>query len=148
MKDTLDKIRAHAERARSFRDDLREGDSLAAARRHQAFRPLLDAFMDVQDQYVRVESLKAIWPRDFQQRNERARGLLAALLGGERQPHGLRLYIPGGYRTFDVQENWDGTLTYVSARETEGMRPHIVNFSQLEPWLEVFYETMASLLEV
>ena len=148
MKDTLDKIKAHAERVKSFRDGLKEGDHQAAARRHEAARPLLQAFADVQDQFVRVEILKGIWPQDYQRRNDRARGLVAGLIGPEAYPHGLRLFIPGGFRTFDVQEGWDGTLTYVSARETYGMRPHLAHFSEAEPWMDVFYETMATLLEV
>lgn len=148
MKDTLDKIKAHAERARSFKDDLKDGDLQSAIRRHEAARLLLQAFSDVQDQFVRVDILKAIWPEDYQRRNDRARGLLAGVLGGERYPHGLRLYIPGGYRTFDVQESWDGTLSYIVARETYGMRPHIAHFSESAPWLDAFYETMAALIDV
>ena len=58
------------------------------------------------------------------------------------------LHVPGGLCSFEVRESWDGKITYVSSRETNGSRPLLWQFDQPDPWLDGFYRTMAGLLEV
>jgi len=148
MNDTLSRIRARAEQAQSVQDEQKQSTVDAASRRHEAAKPLLDAFADVQHHYVKIDVLKTIWPDDYQQRDDRARGLVTGVLGGERLPYGLRLRAPGGFRTWEVQVDWTGAYAYVASRETEGGRPHVNHFDRPEPWLDTFYQAMALMLEL
>jgi hypothetical protein len=148
MTDTLSKIKAQAERQRESRTAGKAASEESAQRRSAAAQPLLKAFADVQNAFVRIDVLKRIWPNDYQRRPDRARGLLAGLLGGERYPYGLMLHIPGGQATFEVELTWDGKIMYVSSRETLSTRPRLVRVERPEPWLEEFYQTMSTLLEI
>jgi hypothetical protein len=148
MNDTLNRIKAQAERARSRTDEQKQSTVDAAQQRHEAALPLLRAFADVKDHFVKIDVLKAIWPDQYHQRDDRARGLVVALLGGERQPHGLRLRVPRGFQTWEVTVTWTGDFAYVVSRESEGGRPVTTQFDRPEPWLDTFYQAMASLLEL
>ena len=119
-----------------------------ARQRSEAAAPLLQAFADIQHRFVRIDVLKRIWPSDYQRRPDHARGLVAGVLGGERYPYGLSLFIPGGHAVFEVDLTWDGQLHYVSSRETTSTRPQAARFETPEPWLEEFYQTLAQLLEL
>jgi hypothetical protein len=148
MNETLSRIRAIAHAEASSRDARRRSSSASLKRRHEAARPLLQAFSDIQNEYVKVDVLRRIWPEDFERRDDRLAGLVTALLGTERYPCGIRIRLPGGYRSFEVEESWDGELRYINARETEGARPSIVQFGDVEAWMESFYQSMAVLLDV
>ncbi|WP_147431155.1 hypothetical protein [Thiocapsa rosea] len=148
MNDTLSKIKAQAERARSSQEEGKETSLEKAQRRHAAALPLLQAFADVQDNFVKIDVLKRIWPGDYDRRPDRVHGLVAAVLGGEAHPCGLMLHVPGGLCSFEVRETWDGKIIYTSSRETTGARHLLWQFDQPEPWLDGFYRTMAGLLEV
>ncbi|EGV18957.1 hypothetical protein ThimaDRAFT_1761 [Thiocapsa marina 5811] len=148
VNDTLSKIKAQAERARTSHEEVKETSLEKAQRRHEAALPLLKAFADVQDNFVKIDVLKRIWPRDYDRRPDRVHGLVAAVLGGEAHPCGIMLHVPGGLCSFEVRESWDGNITYVSSRETNGSRPLLWQFDQPDPWLDGFYRTMAGLLEV
>jgi hypothetical protein len=148
VNDTLSKIKALAERAQATREGAQESSLEQAQRCHAAALPLLNAFADVQDHFVKIEVLKRIWPRDYDRRPDRIHGLVAARLGGDAFPCGLMLHVPGGLCSFEVHETWDGKMLYTSSRETAGARPLLWQFDHPEPWLEGFYRTLAGLLEV
>jgi hypothetical protein len=148
MNDTLSRIKAQAERQRESQTAGKAATEESVLRRSEAAQPILKAFADIQHAFVRIDVLKRIWPSDYQRRPDRARGLLAGLLGGERYPYGLMLHIPGGQATFEVELTWDGKLMYVSSRETLSTRPRLVRVERPEPWLEEFYQTMSTLLEI
>jgi hypothetical protein len=148
MNDTLSRIKAEAERRRVSDAVGKSSSQEQAQRRHEAALPLFKAFADVQDSFVRIDVLKRIWPSDYQRRPDRARGLLIGMLGGERQPYGLSLYIPGGQSSYQVEAAWDGKLLYVSSREVTAMRPQSRKHETPQPWLADFYLTMSSLLEL
>ncbi|MBK1644721.1 hypothetical protein CKO25_08685 [Thiocapsa imhoffii] len=138
MNDTLRKIKERASRTQSS-VALEQDASLASVRRrHQAAWPLLQAFAEIQDHFVKIDVLKRIWPTDYDRRPDRAHGLVIAYLGGDEAPFGLMLRIPAGTRVFEVQETWDGRLLYVSARETDGARPLSWQYDTPEPWLDGF----------
>jgi hypothetical protein len=148
MNDTLSRIKAEAERRR-VSDAMGKSSTLEQAqRRHEAALPLFKAFADVQDSFVRIDVLKRIWPSDYDRRPDRARGLVIGVLGGERQPYGLSLYIPGGQASYQVEATWDGKILYVSSREVSSARPQSWKFEAQQPWLDDFYLTMSSLLEL
>lgn len=148
MNDTLSKIKAKAEGARASVAEEKDSSLVMAQSRHEAALPLLKAFADIQDNFVKIEVLKRIWPTDYDRRPDRARGLVIAVLGGETYPCGLMFHSPGGVRSFEVRETWDGRLTYISSRETAGARPLFWQFDTPEPWLDGFYQTMATMLEL
>lgn len=148
MNDTLSKIRQKAEKSgesQVLRDESKDSE---AARRAKAAEPLLTAFREVQNEFVKIDLLKQIWPNDFDRRNDRLIGLLAEVLGGPRFPHGIKLQVPGGFRSFSVDPAGDGNLCYTSAREPHSGKAQYVNFQTEEQWMEFFYRTMAYILEV
>ncbi|WP_295428082.1 hypothetical protein [uncultured Thiodictyon sp.] len=148
MNDTLNKIKAEAQRRRESEAMRRASSMDLAQRRSAAAMPLFKAFSDIEHAFVRIDVLKRIWPEDYQRRSDRARGLVAGFLGGEPHPYGLSLHIPGGKATFEVELTWDGKILYVSSREVSGLRPWVSKVEQPEPWLEDFCQTMATLLEL
>ncbi len=42
----------------------------------------------------------------------------------------------------------DGSINYIAARESLGGRPHISNYNSVEQWLDAFYLTLGTLLEI
>ncbi len=148
MNETLKRIRAEANQAIDSRLSEAEERKFAARRRSEAAAPLFRAFKDVRNQFVRIDVMRQIWPNDYHQRDDRASGLVAELIGGEEYPCGLRLFIPGGFRRFQVDLAPDDSISFVASRESAGARPHYMTFTQEEPWLDVFYKTMAHLLEI
>ena len=147
MNDTLSKIKAEADRRRESEAMGRASSVDLARRRSEAAVPLLKAFGDIQDAFVRIDMLKRIWPQDYQRRSDRARGLVAGVLGGERYPYGLSVHIPGGKATFQVELTWDGKILYVASREAHGSQS-ASKLETPEPWLEEFFKTMATMLEL
>jgi hypothetical protein len=150
MNDTLSRIKAQAERRRDSQAQAQgKASSMELAqRRSEAAKPLLAAFADVANAFVRIDVLKRIWPSDYQRRPDRARGLVIGLLGGEAHPYGLSLHIPGGQASFQVELTWDGKIMYVTSREVLSAQPHSAKFETPEPWLNEFYQMMATLLEL
>lgn len=148
MNDTLSKIRQKAGQSGESQMQQQEAKDSNAAARAKAAEPLLTAFREIQNEFVKVELLKQIWPNDFDRRNDRLAGLVAEVLGGPRFPHGIKLMVPGGFRSFSVDYSSDGSLQYTSAREPHSGRAQYVHFQNEEQWMEFFYKTMAYILEV
>jgi hypothetical protein len=148
MNDTLKRIKARVDKAVETRLTEAEKQANIARQRAAAAVPLFEAFKDVRNQLVKVSVLQRIWPEDFHNKDDHATVLLSDVLGDKRAPYGLRLHIPGGFRRFEVEVLADGNLNYVAVRESLGGRPHVANFNSPEPWLDSFYITMGSLLEL
>jgi hypothetical protein len=148
MNDTLKRIRARVDKVAETRMTEAEKQAGIARRKAAAAVPLFEAFKDVRNELVKVSVLQRIWPENFHDKDDHATVLLSAILGDKRAPYGLRLHIPGGYRRFEVEVLADGSLNYVAVRESLGGRPHVANFNSPEPWLDSFYLTMGSLLEL
>jgi hypothetical protein len=148
MNDTLSKIRQKVGQTGESQLLQQETKDQAAEQRARAAKPLIDAFRDIQNEFVRIELLKQIWPNDFDRRNDRLAGLLVEWLGGAQRPHGIRLQVPGGFRSFSVDLAGDGNLCYTSTREPHSGRAQYITFQNEEQWMEFFYKTMAYVLEV
>ncbi|WP_295385403.1 hypothetical protein [uncultured Thiodictyon sp.] len=148
MNDTLSRIKAEAQRRQAAAARGKDSAQELAQRRQAAAAPLFKAFADVEGSFVRIDVLKEIWPDDYLRRPDRARGLVAGVLGGERYPCGLTLHIPGGQASYAVELTWDGKILYVSSRQTRTAQPQSWQFDRPEPWLDAFYHTMATLLEL
>jgi hypothetical protein len=148
MSDTLQRIKARKNAALASKQTEAERRAASTQRRAEAAQPLFAALRDVEGQFVKVKVLRQIWPEDFHNRDEHARVLVDSKLGDLSQPCGVRLHVPGGYRRFEVEEASDGGLNYISARETIGGRPHVATYTDRDQWLDAFYGTMASLLEI
>jgi hypothetical protein len=148
MNETLKQIRARAENAYQKRMTEEQRRAQRERRKGEAAAPLFEAFKDVRNQLVKVSVLQRIWPEDYHERNDRALVLVAELIGDRRRPHGIKLHVPGGYRRFAVEILDDESLSYLASREVLGGRPHVVSYEDREQWLDAFYSTMASLLEL
>ena len=148
MNDTLSRIKAEAQRRQAAAASGKDSAQALAQRRQAAAEPLFKAFSDIEGSFVRIDVLKEIWPDDYQSRPDRARGLVAGVLGGGRYPCGLTLHIPGGQASYAVELTWDGKIVYVSSRQTKTAQPQSWTFERTEPWLDAFYQTMATLLEL
>jgi hypothetical protein len=148
MSDTLQRIKARREATLASKQTAAERRAESIRRRSEAAAPLFAALKDVEGELVKVSVLRQIWPEDFHNRDEHARVLVESLIGEPGQPYGVRLHVPGGYKRFEVEMLDDGSLAYVSARETVGGRPNVAAFNHREQWLDAFYGAMASLLEI
>lgn len=149
MKDTLSKIRQKSGNRTLAQEQEKDEKKRLAEERHAAAKPLIQAFAEIKDQPLRIDAMKRIWPDDFDRHDDRAIELVEAYLGGEKHPYGLRLRLPGGLRTFAVEQRaFSDQLSYVAVRESLSGAPHTRYFSSSEPWLELFYEVMATVLEV
>lgn len=148
MSDTLQRIKARREATLASRQTEAERRAESVRRRAEAATPLFAALKDVEGELVKVTVLRQIWPEDFHDRDEHARVLVESILGDPAQPCGVRLHVPGGYKRYEVEMLDDGSLSYVSARETVGGRPHVAAYGDRDQWLDAFYGTMASLLEI
>jgi len=148
MNETLKRIKARVDEAVETRMTETEKQANMARKKAAAAVPLFEAFKDVRTQLVKVSVLQRIWPEDFHNKDDHATVLLSEILGDKRAPYGLRLHIPGGFRRFEVEVLADGNLNYIAVRESLGGRPHVANYNSPEPWLDSFYLTMGSLLEI
>jgi hypothetical protein len=148
LNDTFQRIKALREAALATKQRATAQHLESLRRRGEAAVPLFDALEEVQDELVKVSVLRQIWPEDFHSRDEHARGLIESVLGDPQRPCGVRLHVPGGHKRFEVEILDDGSLAYVSARETLGGRPHVIAYASREQWLNALYATMASLLEI
>lgn len=148
MNETLNQIRAKAEKAVETRTTEAQKRAQMEQRKSQAAAPLFAAFKDVRNELVKVSVLQRIWPEDYFKRNDRATVLVADIIGDRHKPYGLRFHIPGGYRRFEVEILNDDSINYIASRESLGGRPHIANYQDREQWLNTFYTTMATLLEL
>ena len=110
--------------------------------------PLIQAFRDVEQEFVQIEMLKQIWPLDYERRNDRVAGLLVSLLGPPDYPSGLRILIPHGQVSFDIDLKEDGSTLFRCTRETDGQRPRIMEFVTREPWMEYFYRLIADVIQM
>lgn len=148
MNDTVSRIKAEAERRRESNASVKSSSEEQKQRLSEAAKPLLKAFADVQNTFVRIDVLKRIWPEDYLRRPDQASGLLVGFHGGEHHPCGLSLHIPGGHASFVVEETWDGKVSYTSTREILGSRPRSWKYDAAGPWLDDFFQLMATLLEI
>ncbi|MBK1647864.1 hypothetical protein [Rhabdochromatium marinum] len=148
MSNTLSKIRQRASQTGESQMLEKETKDTLAMKRAKAAEPLLSAFREIQNEFVKIDLLKQIWPDDFDRRNDRLAGLVTEQLGGAQYPHGIKFLVPGGFRSFSVDISSDGNLCYTSAREPHSGRAQYISFQNEEQWMDFFYKTMAYILEV
>jgi len=148
MNDTLQRIKQQANKALDSKLSQRDEKRAQAQRCAEAAKPLFQAYQDVREQPVKIGVLKQIWPTDYHQRDDRASVLVAEIVGGEEFPRGIRLLLPGGHRTFEATLQSDGSMLYAIATDTSGTRPQYATFTEPGSWLDIFYKTMAHLLEL
>lgn len=148
MNDTISRIKQIADNSQISAARSKATAQEKVQRRHEAAKPLLKAFSDVQHSLVRIEVLKSIWPFDFQHRPDRASALVIGYLGDPRHPSGISFHTPSGQASYEVELTWDDRIVYVSSKETGGSQPQSKKFSEPDPWLAGFYHTMAPMLEI
>ncbi|QIK37056.1 hypothetical protein GWK36_02495 [Caldichromatium japonicum] len=110
--------------------------------------PLIQAFHDLENEFVKIDMLKKLWPDDYDQRNDRVSGLLIAWIGSQAKPHGLRLAVPYGSLTFEVALRQDGSPVFLCVRDIHSQRPAIMEFNSRDEWLEFFFKSIAEFIEL
>lgn len=148
MNDTLNLIKVRQDKAAEARQTDAQKRAEIARTRAEAAEPLFAGFRDVRSQLVRVSVLQLIWPEDYESRDDRATALVADILGDRERPYGIKFRIPGGYRRFQVEIADDGSPSFVVIRESPSGKPYVATYRSSDEWLEAFYGTMATLLEL
>lgn len=148
MNRTLDKLREIVQESELTALDSRLRDRQTSQSRAQLAAPLIDAFRDVEQQFVRISVMRQIWPRDYDRRDDRLAGLLVSMSGPEQAPYGLKLLVPQGSLRFEVLLEASGAPRFICIRDTLGQRPAAMDFTDAESWLEFFYKSIADLIEL
>lgn len=148
MNQTLQKLRELAQESvlTAQGNELKDKEERASCA--QLAEPLIRAFKDVENEFVRISIMRQIWPRDYDKRDDRVAALLVATLGPEHAPYGLKLVVPHGFLRFDVSLSTDGSPVFSCVRDTDGQRPMNMDFPDGERWLEYFYKCIADLVEL
>lgn len=148
MNQTLQKLRELAQESVLSEEDsmVRKQEALASCAELAA--PLIHAFKDVENEFVRISIMRQIWPHDYDRRDDRVSGLLANLVGPKDAPSGLKMLVPHGSLQFEVVLMLNGTPVYNCFRDTHGQRPLTMDFPNAEAWLEFFYKSIADLIEL
>ena len=148
MNQTLQKLRQIAQDSTLSTEDTVNRKRQLHASCAELAAPLVQAFRDVQGEFVRITMLSRIWPDDYHQRDDRVAGLLLAWIGPESAPQGLKLAMPNGSLIFEVSLKRDGSAVFTCVRDTLGQRPAIMDFANHDDWLEFFYKSIAELIEL
>jgi hypothetical protein len=119
----------------------------AAVRRSQAAAPLLEAYSEIEDQYLLVSVLKALWPLDFEKRDDAFRNLLRGYVYDHGLICGIRLQTPTGNMTFEAELGPKNEKVYVFSYDSNSFRPTIQRLSNREDWLRIFFTQAAKLIE-
>ena len=148
MNQTLKKLREIAqESVLSAQDSQFQAHQLHASRAQLA-APLIRAFKDVEQEFVRIAMMQQIWPHDYDRRDDRVAGLRMAFLGPEQAPYGLKLAVPNGSLSFEVSFRADGSPVFACIRDTDGQRPLAMDFPNEHDWLTYFYKIIADVIEL
>jgi hypothetical protein len=118
-----------------------------AERRSIAFEPLSVMLSEVEDEYVRVSVLRAIWPLDFDKRPDRIKGLIEGYMLSESLCCGVKVRTATGRIMFETDIDGQGKISYIYSYESMGMRPVTREFSSREDWLQAFLYEMTKLIE-
>lgn len=148
MNQTLQKLRQLAQESvlnAEGSDSRKEKVSASCA---QLAAPLVRAFRDVENEFVRIAILQQIWPRDYDRRDDRVSGLLICWIGPDHAPSGLRLAVPHGSLRFEVSLKVDGSPVFSCFRDTDGQRPVSMDFPDGQHWMDYFFKCIADLVEL
>ncbi|AFL75244.1 hypothetical protein [Thiocystis violascens] len=148
MNPTLQKLRELAQESVLIAQDSELKERHVYSSCAQLAAPLIRAFKDVENEYVRISVLRQIWPDDYDRRDDRVSGLLMSMPGPERAPYGLKLAMPHGFLSFEATLRKDGSPVFTCIRETDGQRPLSMDFPDSEHWLEYFYKIVADVVEL
>lgn len=148
MNQTLQKLRELAqESVLSAEDSVVQKRELFASCAELA-APLIQAFKDVENEFVRISVMRQIWPYDFDRRDDRVAGLLVNTIGPRDAPIGLKIAVPHGFLQFEVIMKPGSPPVYSCVRDTHGQRPLAMDFPTKDAWLEFFYKSIADLIEL
>lgn len=148
MNRTLEKVKASAESAARQHHHAQQNRLTVLKQQAEAAREVIDAFHDLENQYVKVHVLQQVWPMDYHTRDDRLRGLLTSILREDGEPYGIEIEIPGGHLRFTAQMMKDGNMGYSAIRDVGNVRPQVMDFVEKEDWMAFFYKSMAQIIEV
>jgi hypothetical protein len=148
MNQTLQKLREIArESVLSAEDSVGRKQEVFASCAELA-APLIRAFRDVENEFVRISVMRQIWPYDYDRRDDRVAGLLINMIGPSESPIGLKLAVPHGFLQFEVTLRPGSAPVFSCVRDTHGQRPLAMDFPNAQAWLEFFYKSIADLIEL
>lgn len=148
MNRTLQKLREIVQESELTALDSRLRNRQTSQSCAQLAAPLINAFRDIEQQFVRISVMQQIWPQDYDRRDDRVCGLLVSMLGPQQAPYGLKFLVPHGSLRFEVALQADGSPRFSCLRDTDGQRPMSMDFADGESWLEFFYKSIADLIEL
>lgn len=148
MNRTLEKLREIVQESEVSAMDSRLRNRQTSQSCAQLAAPMINAFREVEQQFLRISVMQQIWPQDYDRRDDRVTGLLVSVLGPERAPYGLKFLVPHGSLRFEVVLEPGGSPKFICIRDTDGQRPMSMDFTDAESWLEFFYKSIADLIEL
>ena len=148
MNRTLEKLREIVQESELIALDSKLRNRQTSQSCAQLAAPLISAFRDIEQQFVRISVMQQIWPQDYDRRDDRVSGLLVSMLGPEQAPYGLKFLVPHGSLRFEVVLETNGAPKFICIRDTHGQRPMSMDFTDGESWLEFFYKSIADLVEL
>lgn len=145
--ETRDKLKQFLERKNSENEQQKVQEYAAAVRRSEGARPLLSAYSNLADQCLRVEVLRAVWPLDFDKRDDTFKNLLLGYVYEKGLICGVRIKTPTGNMTFETELGAMNDYVYIYTYDSNSIRPSTQRFSNGEEWLNLFLMQAAKLID-
>jgi len=119
----------------------------SAVRRSQGAAPLLAAYSEIEDQYLRVSVLRALWPLDFDKRDDAFRSLLLGYIYDHERICGIKIQTPTGRLTFETELDSMNEYVYIYTYDSDSIRPKTHRYSNQEDWIKNFFTQAAMLID-
>ncbi len=148
MKRTLDSLQAIADEAAAEKRRASERRLAEFGRLAKEAEPLLQAYADLEQHFVRINVLKKIWGSEFDVRGDRLHGLLLGFVEEHGHRYGVRLRSPSGQLRFFVDTRADGVFVYRTTSDASDGRANSKEFVDRDEWMRYFLGIMAQMLEL
>jgi hypothetical protein len=145
---TLDNVKTIMRRSAAERVRVEQLRLAELKRLEQAAAPILTAYSDLKDQYLRVSVLKQLWPDDFGSRGDRVSALLLGFVAERGMNYGLAIRVPAGQMRFFVQQQKNDELIYIATRDIGDAPPAIREFINRDDWVGYFLRTLANMIDL
>lgn len=116
-------------------------------RRSEGARPLISAYSSLKDQCLSVAALRALWPLDFDKRDDTFKSLLLGYVYEKDLICGVRIQTPTGNMTFETELGSMNEYVYIYTYDSNNIRPTTQRFSNREDWLNIFLMQAAKLVD-
>jgi len=148
MNRTLDNLQAIADQATAVKRQADEKRLAELKRLSKEAEPLLEAYADLQNQFVRITILKQIWGPEFDVRGDRLNDLLLGYIEERGERYGIRFRAPSGQIRFFVDARSDGKFVYRATSDVGDAHSKAREFVDRDEWLRYFLSIMAQMVEL